>query len=74
MRFAGFEGFKRRIWEVTMKQAKLVKRGEVKPEPPAQPKPAVVKTLTKSLVERVKTAEAARTDARTAFAALFASA
>jgi hypothetical protein len=55
-----------------MKQAKLVKRGTVKPEPPVQPKPPVVKTFTKALFERVKTAETARTDARTAFAALFA--
>ena len=57
-----------------MKQAKLVKRGTAKPEQPVQPKPPVVKSLTKGLVERIKTAEAARTDARTAFAALFASA
>lgn len=60
-----------------MKQAKLVKRGatpQPKPEPPPQPNLSVVKTLKTVLVERIKTAETARTDARTAFAALFASA
>ena len=60
-----------------MQQAKLVKREAVaqpKPEQPAQPAqpplPAA-KTLKNTLMGRIKTAEAARTDARMAFEALF---
>ncbi|HMV84321.1 MAG TPA: hypothetical protein PKC13_21375 [Blastocatellia bacterium] len=57
------------------KQAKLVKRGTVTQEPPPQPQPQslpVITALKKALTGRLKTAEAARTDARMAFEALFA--
>ena len=57
------------------KQAKLVKRGTATEQPKPQPQQAaspVVTALKKALTGRLKTAEAARTDARMAFEALFA--
>ena len=55
------------------KQAKLVKRGTVTQEPKPQPQASpMVNILKKALTGRLKTAETARTDARTAFEALFA--